>query len=121
MCGRAYGPRFLWMWPNAKVGVMGGDQLGQVMATISKCVVFSSYRSNFIIKSKPPSDPAKREKLKNQIEHESEALYASARLWDDGIIQPEQTRDVLGLGLAVSTGKPDLTGAGEGRFGVFRM
>ncbi|MCJ1322939.1 Methylcrotonoyl-CoA carboxylase beta chain, mitochondrial [Xylographa vitiligo] len=96
MCGRAYSPRFLWMWPNAKIGVMGSEQLSAVMETVGKAV-----------------DPA----LKARIERESEAAFSSARLWDDGVIPPAHTRRVLGIGLRAAMG-------GEGaetRFGVFRM
>ncbi|KZT23946.1 carboxyl transferase [Neolentinus lepideus HHB14362 ss-1] len=97
MCGRAYSPRFLWMWPNAKVSVMGSGQLSQVMTTVSR-------------------DPAQHASLKSEIEHQSTALYATARLWDDGIIRPADTRDVVGLGLALARREK-----GTGRLGVFRM
>ncbi|CAE6470932.1 unnamed protein product [Rhizoctonia solani] len=83
MCGRAYSPRFLWMWPNAKVSVMGSGQLSEVMATVSK-------------------DPSQHASLKAEIEDQSTATYATARLWDDGIIRPQDTRDVVGLGLALA-------------------
>ncbi|CAE6438494.1 unnamed protein product [Rhizoctonia solani] len=108
MCGRAYSPRFLWMWPNAKVSVMGSGQLSEVMATVSK-------------------DPAQHASLKAEIENQSTALYATARLWDDGIIRPQDTRDVVGLGLGLAarekrTGSSFAqSGAAEGAFGVFRM
>lgn len=113
MAGRAYSPRFLWMWPNAKVSVMGSGQLSQVMATVSK-------------------DPSQHSSLKADIEAQSTALYSTARLWDDGIIKPTDTRDVLGLGLALaarerptsrgtgSIGSTTWDGNGNG-FGVFRM
>lgn len=83
MCGRAYSPRFLWMWPNARVGVMGGEQLSQVMSTVS-------------------SDKAKQEGLRDKIEKQTLPEYATARLWDDGIIRPQDTRSVLALGLSVA-------------------
>lgn len=83
MCGRAYSPRFLWMWPNARVGVMGGEQLSQVMGTVS-------------------SDKSKQEGLRETIEKQCLPEYASARLWDDGIIRPQDTRSVLTLGLSVA-------------------
>ncbi|KAK4699122.1 hypothetical protein P7C70_g7143, partial [Phenoliferia sp. Uapishka_3] len=102
MAGRAYSPRFLWMWPNARVSVMGGDQLQDVMATIS-------------------TDTAKTSKLKEQIEHESTPLFASARLWDDGIIAPSDTRSVLGLGLACAMKSWDPEKRQRGNMGVFRM
>jgi 3-methylcrotonyl-CoA carboxylase beta subunit len=95
-------PRFLWTWPGSRTGVMGAEQLSSVMATISS------------------KDPAANERLRGQIEAQSEALYGSARLWDDGIILPEETRDALGLGLAVSAGKRD-EGGTPGAFGVYRM
>ncbi|KAK5325193.1 Methylcrotonoyl-CoA carboxylase beta chain, mitochondrial [Exophiala xenobiotica] len=98
MCGRAYSPRFLWMWPNAKIGVMGAEQLTAVMETVGKSV-----------------DP----ELRDRIERESDAAFASARLWDDGVIPPAQTRHMLGMGLKAALGgsapKQDT------RFGVFRM
>ncbi|KAL5349787.1 Methylcrotonoyl-CoA carboxylase beta chain, mitochondrial [Pseudogymnoascus australis] len=98
MCGRAYSPRFMWMWPNAKIGVMGGEQLSKVMETVGKTV-----------------DP----ELKARIERESEAVFSSARLWDDGVILPSQTRKVLGLGLmAAMGGKNEIKPT---KFGVFRM
>ncbi|KKY19226.1 putative 3-methylcrotonylbeta subunit [Phaeomoniella chlamydospora] len=99
MCGRAYSPRFLWMWPNAKIGVMGPEQLTAVMSTVGKTV-----------------DP----ELRDRIERESDALFSSARLWDDGVIEPASTRRVLGLGLQAAVGgRTDEQR--ETRFGVFRM
>ncbi|TVY45628.1 putative methylcrotonoyl-CoA carboxylase beta chain, mitochondrial [Lachnellula subtilissima] len=98
MCGRAYSPRFLWMWPNAKIGVMGSEQLTAVMEAVGKA-----------------ADP----ELKERIDKESEAVFSSARLWDDGIIPPSHTRRVLGLSLMASLGgknEPVAT-----KFGVFRM
>ncbi|KAJ7368659.1 carboxyl transferase, partial [Mycena albidolilacea] len=111
MAGRAYSPRFLWMWPNAKISVMGSAQLSQVMTTVSK-------------------DPSQHTSLQSEIEHQSTALYSSARLWDDGIIRPTDTRDVVGLALGLAARKSGLAGRGgepttwdgAGRgFGVFRM
>ncbi|KAI1472483.1 carboxyl transferase [Daldinia caldariorum] len=100
MCGRAYGPRFLWMWPNARVGVMGGEQLASVMETVGQ-----------------KADP----ELRERIERESDAVYSSARLWDDGVIPPQHTRRYLGLGLrAALSGKNEIQ-PGDTRFGVFRM
>ena len=98
MCGRAYSPRFLWMWPNAKIGVMGPEQLTAVMETVGKSV-----------------DP----ELRDRIDRESDATFSSARIWDDGVIPPNQTRNMLGLGLkAALGGRVDDT---ETKFGVFRM
>lgn len=98
MCGRAYSPRFLWMWPNSKIGVMGPDQLTAVMETVGKSV-----------------DP----ELRDRIERESDAAFASARLWDDGVIPPAQTRHMLGMGLKAALGGS--TEKQATRFGVFRM
>lgn len=100
MCGRAYGPRFLWMWPNARVGVMGSDQLAAVMETVGQ---------------KP--DP----ELRARIDSETEATFSSARLWDDGIIPPQHTRRYLGLGLQAAMGGRNEVRAGDTKFGVFRM
>ncbi|KAI0289814.1 carboxyl transferase [Russula brevipes] len=115
MAGRAYSPRFLWMWPNAKVSVMGSGQLSQVMQSVSR-------------------DPSQHASLKAEIEAQSSSLYATARLWDDGIIKPTETRDVVGLGLALAarqrgSSRPSQAsslsgsswdGASRG-FGVYRM
>ncbi|KAK8061369.1 methylcrotonoyl-CoA carboxylase beta chain [Apiospora phragmitis] len=100
MCGRAYSPRFLWMWPNARIGVMGGEQLSKVMETVGQ-----------------NPDP----ELRDRIESESDSVYSSARLWDDGVIPPQRTRRYLGLGLgAALLGKNEVK-HGQTRFGVFRM
>ncbi|EEQ33846.1 Methylcrotonoyl-CoA carboxylase beta chain, mitochondrial [Microsporum canis] len=98
MCGRAYSPRFLFMWPNAKIGVMGSEQLTNVMAAVGKSV-----------------DPS----LRDRIDAESEAVFSSARLWDDGVIPPADTRKVLGLCLAASVG--GRSEDAKTKFGVFRM
>ncbi|KAG5999545.1 hypothetical protein E4U43_002005 [Claviceps pusilla] len=103
MCGRAYGPRFLWMWPNARVGVMGSEQLATVMETVSG--------------QDRPADHTLRER----IEAETEATFSSARLWDDGVIPPQHTRRYLGLGLQAALGGRNHVQPGETRFGVFRM
>jgi 3-methylcrotonyl-CoA carboxylase beta subunit len=100
MCGRAYSPRFLWMWPNARVGVMGSEQLAAVMETVGQ-----------------KADP----ELKDRIERESEATFSSSRLWDDGIIPPQHTRRYLGLGLNAAMGGRNEVKAGDTKFGVFRM
>ncbi|RDA84892.1 hypothetical protein CP532_0454 [Ophiocordyceps camponoti-leonardi (nom. inval.)] len=100
MCGRAYGPRFLWMWPNARIGVMGGEQLAAVMETVGKKV-----------------DP----ELKARIEAESDATYSSARLWDDGIIPPQHSRRYLALALDAAMGGRNKVEPNDTRYGVFRM
>ncbi|KAI0595269.1 carboxyl transferase [Biscogniauxia sp. FL1348] len=102
MCGRAYGPRFLWMWPNARIGVMGAEQLAGVMQTVGG--------------QKGPDM-----ELRERIERESDAVYSSARLWDDGVIPPQHTRRYLGLGLrAAMSGRNEVV-PGQTKFGVFRM
>ncbi|KAK9443132.1 methylcrotonoyl-CoA carboxylase beta chain [Metarhizium brunneum] len=100
MCGRAYSPRFLWMWPNARVGVMGSEQLAAVMETVGQ-----------------KADP----ELRARIDRETEATFSSARLWDDGIIPPQHTRRYLGLGLQAAMGGRNEVKAGDTKFGVFRM
>ncbi|KAL2429857.1 Methylcrotonoyl-CoA carboxylase beta chain, mitochondrial [Exophiala dermatitidis] len=100
MCGRAYSPRFLWMWPNAKIGVMGPDQLTAVMETVGKAV-----------------DP----ELRDRIERESDAAFSSARLWDDGVIHPAQTRNMLAMGLKAALGGTSTQDDMSTKFGVFRM
>jgi 3-methylcrotonyl-CoA carboxylase beta subunit len=112
MCGRAYSPRFLWSWPNARIGVMGGEQAASVLATIRRDT----------IESKGEIWPAEDETafkapIRARYEEEGDPYYATARLWDDGIIDPTQTRDVLGLGIAASLNAP----IPDPRFGVFRM
>ena len=112
MCGRAYSPRFLWMWPNARISVMGGEQAASVLATVR--------RDNLEARgghwSKDEEDAFKAP-IRAQYEHEGHPYYATARLWDDGIIDPADTRRVLALGLAASLNAP----IADTRFGVFRM
>jgi len=112
MCGRAYAPRFLWTWPNSRIAVMGGEQAAGVLATVRRDA----------IESKGGAWPAEDEEafkrpMIEQFEHQSHPLYASARLWDDGIIDPRKTRDVLALSLSAALNAP----IPETRFGVFRM
>jgi 3-methylcrotonyl-CoA carboxylase beta subunit len=112
MCGRAFGPRFLWMWPNARLSVMGGEQAASVLATIR--------RDNFEAQGKSWSkeDEEKfKQPLRDQFEHQGHPYYCSARLWDDGIIDPAETRMVLGLGLSAALNAP----IEKTPFGVFRM
>lgn len=112
MCGRAYSPRFMWMWPNARISVMGGEQAASVLATVRRDG----------IAAKGVDWPAEQEaefrrQIQAQYDRQGHPLYASARLWDDGVIDPLQTRRVLGLSLAASLNAPIL----PTRFGVFRM
>jgi 3-methylcrotonyl-CoA carboxylase beta subunit len=112
MCGRAYSPRFLWMWPNARISVMGGDQAASVLATVRRDQ-FESRGQEW-----PASEEdAFKKPVRDQYEHQGNPYYATARLWDDGIIDPADTRRVLGLALSVAANAP-LEPAG---YGVFRM
>ncbi|SGY16646.1 BQ5605_C012g06938 [Microbotryum silenes-dioicae] len=126
MAGRAYDPRFLWMWPNARVSVMGGDQLQDVMSTVSKYVsllrIILAHQIGMLTTSiNLHRDTSKTSKLKAQIEYQSTPVYASARLWDDGVISPSDTRSCLGLGLSVAMKSWNPEKRDRGNFGVFRM
>jgi 3-methylcrotonyl-CoA carboxylase beta subunit len=110
MCGRAYSPRFLWMWPNARISVMGGEQAASVLATVKRDGIEAkggqwSGRGRSLQGAHPP-----------QYEEQGHPYYATARLWDDGVIDPADTRRVLALGL-----RPRATRRSRHRFGVFRM
>lgn len=107
MCGRAYSPRLMFMWPNARISVMGGEQAAQVLATVNR-------------NTKTWSDRDREDfmaPIREKYEREGHPYYASARLWDDGIIAPTDTRRVLGLGLAMAANAP----LGDTEFGIFRM
>src|SRR5690606_5476475 len=95
MCGRAYGPRFLWTWPNARIAVMGGEQAAMVLNRVRRRGTDDGV-----------DDEAFRNEIKARYERQSQALYASARLWDDGIIDLIDTRDVLAASLAVAANAP---------------
>ena len=112
MCGRAYGPRFLWSWPNARISVMGGEQAANVLAQVNREKLEKLGQSW-------PNDEEERfkAKLREQYEYQGHPYYASARLWDDGVIAPQDTRKVLGLSLSAALNAPiDKT-----QFGLFRM
>ena len=112
MCGRAYDPTLMFMWPNARISVMGGEQAAGVMAQVTK--------DNLARKGEQLSaeDEAKlKQPIVEQYEKQGHPYYASGRLWDDGIIDPAQTRDVLGLSIAASLNAP----IEDSQFGVFRM
>ncbi|MGL5810746.1 MAG: carboxyl transferase domain-containing protein [Nocardioides sp.] len=112
MCGRAYSPRFLWTWPNARISVMGGDQAAAVLATVRRDQIEASGAEW------PAEAEAEfRRPIREQYERQGSPYYATARLWDDGIIDPADTRTVLGLGLSVAARAP----LDEPRFGIFRM
>jgi 3-methylcrotonyl-CoA carboxylase beta subunit len=113
MCGRAYSPRLLWMWPNARIAVMGGEQAASVLATVRRDGIESrggSWSAGEEAEFKKP--------IQDQFETQSHPYYATARLWDDGIIDPADTRRVLALGLSASLNAPIPQ---TPRFGVFRM
>jgi 3-methylcrotonyl-CoA carboxylase beta subunit len=112
MCGRAYGPRFLWMWPNARISVMGGEQAASVLATVKREGIEAKSGS-----WSKEEEQAFRQPLLEQYEREGHPYYATARLWDDGIIAPEETRSVLALAISAALNAP----IEETRFGVFRM
>ena len=112
MCGRAYSPRFLWMWPNARISVMGGEQAASVLATVKRDGIEAKGGSW----SKDEEETFKAP-IRQQYEVQGHPYYATARLWDDGIIDPADTRRVLALGLAATRNAP----IGETKFGVFRM
>jgi 3-methylcrotonyl-CoA carboxylase beta subunit len=113
MCGRAYGPRFLFMWPSARISVMGGEQAAQVLATV---------RRDGLAQRGKPLDAGEEarfmDEIRAQYETQGHPYYATARLWDDGIIDPAQTRDVLGLAFAATLNAPI---PDRPQFGVFRM
>jgi len=112
MCGRAYSPRFLWMWPNARISVMGGEQAASVLATIQRDNLEKEGKQW----SKQQEEDFKRP-IREKYEKEGQPYYSSARLWDDGVIDPADTRKVLGLSLSAALNAPVETT----RFGVFRM
>jgi 3-methylcrotonyl-CoA carboxylase beta subunit len=112
MCGRAYDPRFLWMWPNARISVMGGEQAAEVLARVRRDAIEASGK-----KWSAAQESAFKKPIRDQYESQGQPSYASARLWDDGVIDPAQTRDVLALGLAAALTAP----IEKTRFGVFRM
>jgi 3-methylcrotonyl-CoA carboxylase beta subunit len=112
MCGRAFGPRFLWMWPNARISVMGGDQAANVLAQVK--------RDGLAAKGKEWSaaeEESFKAPIRAQYEQQGHPYYASARLWDDGVIDPADSRMVLGLGLSAALNAPIETTS----FGIFRM
>jgi 3-methylcrotonyl-CoA carboxylase beta subunit len=112
MCGRAYGGRFLWMWPNARISVMGGEQAASVLATVKRDGIEA--RDG---KWSAEDEEAFKAPLREQYERQGHPFYSSARLWDDGIIDPADTRRVLGLAISASMNAP----IEPQRYGVFRM
>ncbi|HEY9217472.1 MAG TPA: carboxyl transferase domain-containing protein, partial [Phenylobacterium sp.] len=112
MCGRAYSPRFLWTWPNSRISVMGGEQAASVLATVRRDGLEARGES-----WAAEDEEAFKAPVRDRYEQEGDPYFATARLWDDGIIDPVQTRDVLGLSIAAALNAP----VPETRFGVFRM
>ena len=112
MCGRAYSPRFLWMWPNARISVMGGEQAAMVLSQVRR----DNIEANGETWSAEEEDKF-RAPIRAQYESQGSPYYATARLWDDGILDPVDTRMALALGLSASMNQP----IGSTKFGVFRM
>ena len=112
MCGRAFSPRFLWMWPNARISVMGGEQAASVLATVKRDGIEAKGGQ-----WSASEEEAFKAPIRSQYEDQGHPYYASARLWDDGVIDPADTRRVLALGLSATRNAP----VGETKFGLFRM
>jgi 3-methylcrotonyl-CoA carboxylase beta subunit len=113
MCGRAYDPAFLWMWPNARISVMGGEQAAGVLLTVKQDQLVREGK----LRMETEQAVAFQQPVLDEYEREGSPYYSTARLWDDGILDPAETRQVLGLALSVVLNAP-VTQAG---FGVFRM
>jgi acetyl-CoA carboxylase carboxyltransferase component len=113
MCGRAYEPRFLWMWPNARISVMGGEQAANVLATVKQDQ--RSRRGEPLMSDEELAEF--KQPILDKYEREGSPYYSTARLWDDGILDPAQTRRVLGLALSACLNAP----VEETQYGVFRM
>ena len=112
MCGRAYQPRFMFMWPNARISVMGGEQAASVLATVKRDGMTGRGQDWSAEEEEDFKQP-----IRDMYEHQGHPYYASARLWDDGIIDPADTRRILGLALSTTMNAP----IEPTRFGVFRM
>ena len=112
MCGRAYSPRFLWTWPNSRISVMGGEQAASVLSTIKRDQIEQKGES-----WSADAEDEFKQPIRDQYERQGHPYYASARLWDDGVIDPAQSRQVLGLSLAATLSAP----IQPTKFGVFRM
>jgi 3-methylcrotonyl-CoA carboxylase beta subunit len=113
MCGRAYAPRFLWMWPNSRISVMGGEQASNVLLTVKRDQLARAGEADL----SPDEQAAFRQPILDQYEAEGSPYYSTARLWDDGVLDPPETRRALGLALSVCLS----AGVDETRYGVFRM
>jgi acetyl-CoA carboxylase carboxyltransferase component len=112
MCGRAYEPRLLWMWPNARISVMGGEQAASVLVTVKRDQLARDGKT-----LSADEEAAIRTPILDKYNHEGSPYYSTARLWDDGVIDPAKTRDALSLGLSAAYNAP----IPDAKFGVFRM
>ena len=112
MCGRAYSPRFMWMWPNARIGIMGGEQAGGVLADVR-----AAQAKRQGTEYSDADYAALKERMRERFDAEADPVFATARLWDDGIIEPTQTRAQIALGLATAANAP----VPASEHGVFRM
>ena len=112
MCGRGYQPRFLWMWPNARISVMGGEQAASVLATVRRDGLEAAGQA-----WSTAEEEAFKAPIRAQYETQGHPYYATARLWDDGVVDPAQTRRILGLSLSAALNAP----IPATQFGVFRM
>jgi len=112
MCGRGYSPRFLWTWPNARISVMGGEQAASVLAQVRR-----DQREKSGATWSSEEEESFKEPIREQYERQGHPYYATARLWDDGVLDPRETRTVLGLALSACANAP-LEDVG---YGVFRM
>jgi 3-methylcrotonyl-CoA carboxylase beta subunit len=112
MAGRAYSPRLLWMWPNSRISVMGGEQAASVLSTVRRDGIEAKGGAGSAAEEEAFKAP-----IREQYESQGNPYYATARLWDDGVIDPAQTRRALGLGLSAALNAP----IGKTTFGVFRM
>ncbi len=112
MCGRAYEPRLLWMWPNARISVMGGEQAASVLATVKRDQLSREGSS-----LSPEAEASIRDPILEKYDAEGSPYYSTARLWDDGILDPAETRSALALGISAAFNAP----IPPPKFGVFRM
>jgi 3-methylcrotonyl-CoA carboxylase beta subunit len=112
MCGRAYSPRLLWMWPNARISVMGGEQAASVLATVKRDGLEAGGKT-----WSQEDEAAFRQPIREQYETQGHPYYATARLWDDGVLDPAQSRQALALGISAALNAP----IAPTRFGIFRM
>jgi 3-methylcrotonyl-CoA carboxylase beta subunit len=112
MCGRAFNPRFMWAWPNARISVMGGEQAASVLSTVKRDGIEAKGSAWTAAEEEAFKAP-----IRDQYERQGNPYYATARLWDDGVIDPAQTRTVLGLAISASMNAP----IEKTDYGVFRM